>query len=248
MNTPINEINKRSKDRSFYFYIDDEGSPTLDSHGEKSKNPELFIEQRTNQELTKVHIERMSETHPFINNALNFLLTLNKDFEKAQLRFDNNPKITINEFLESKNNNINILPEKLYHGTSLKSALKILKEGIKPREETGQEAKYKSNQTEDSHLNKVYLCGINTIGPAKFAARQAAILDDSKPVVLVVNSSSLDIELLRPDEDSQSNTWEGSMHSLGSLSYEGTINESAVKIDKAITKSFNPENECSFSM
>lgn len=245
MNYIIDEIKKRAESRSFHFYIDENGSPSISGYGTNKKYPELFIEQRNNSALTKVHVEGMSETHPHIHMALEFLLSINQDFANSQLRFDNNPNITIREFIQSKEINAIDLPKKLYHGTSLKSALLILKEGIRPREVTGQNAKYKSIQTQSSHINKVYLCGINTIGPAKFAARQAALIDNSKPVVLEIDTSDLNTELLRPDEDSKSVTWQDSMNTMGSLSYKGTIKSESVKIEKQLTKSFNAETESS---
>lgn len=247
----MQEIINRSKERSFYFSIDSNGEPTTETYSENGKNPELFIEQRPDHSLTKIHIDGMTDTHPHINKVLRFMLTINPDFKNSQLRFDNNNPITLSQFLEkNKDLETNEIPEYLFHGTSIASAMKILKEGLMPRDITGQTPKYTSTQTNNGDNDKVYLCGINTIGSAKFAASQAASKDNSKPVILKIKTSNLDDTLLGPDEDSKSSSWQDSINAIGSLSYKGVIEPSCIVVDKNLTKklSVNIDSDSNLSI
>lgn len=243
MNNIVSEIMTRAKERSFYFSLDENGGPTLNTYGDSGKNPEVFIEQRPDHSLTKIHFDGMSGSHPNILPALDFVLSINQDFANSQLRFDNNPKITLKEFIkERQGSERSALPDKLYHGTSLKAAMKIVREGLLPREITGVSAKYMSVQANESQSDRVYLCTKDSLGPARFAAAQAAAKDNSKPVILEIDTTMLSNEYFAADEDSKSGTWEDSIAIMGSASYVGSIGMGSVKIDQALSRDMNPEN------
>jgi hypothetical protein len=235
----IATIKALTKDRNFVFYIDKEGEPTVDKYGENYRNAELFITQRpTDPKLTAVMIEGMSDTHPHLNKALEFLITVDEKFKVARLRLDNNPKITVQDFID-QNKHDGGMPEFVYHGTSAKSAKDILENGLKPRDLTNEPAKYKTIQSGESLKDRVYLCTFGNMGSAKFASRQSAAYDKSKPVILKIATSKMDTCLLMPDEDSKKSTWQESLNGLGTLAYKGVINPSEITFAEDLTLDLN---------
>lgn len=234
------DIKALSTQRNFYFFIDENGLPTPDEYGSSGKNPELYIEQRPNDpSLTKVYIEGMSDVHPHLKPALEFLIELDPILEQAELRLDNNPRITLNEFLKSKAEQSNTLPKYLYHGTSLDKVEDILKNGLQPRSLTNVAPQYMSETSGESDSSMVYLCTKGNIGSAKFAARQAASKNKSQSVILKIETKDLNLKHLNPDEDSKSNTWMDSIQKMGNVAYKGIIDANKISIDNKLSNNLN---------
>ena len=235
----LEKVRELSKSRNFEFYVDENGEITQERYNAEGRNTEIFIQQRPNNpSLTSLMIEGMSDTHPHLIKTLEFLMQVDEKFKFANLRLDNNPKISVEDFV--KQNSIkNGMPEFLYHGTSSDAASSIFKRGLLPRDLSNQDSKYKSIQSGESLSDRVYLCTFGNIGSAKFAARQSASVDYSKPVILKIATQTLLRENLRPDEDSKASTWEDSMNSMGSLSYIGVINPNLIEIELDMTQELN---------
>lgn len=130
---------------------------------------------------------------------------------------------------------------KLYHGTSIDRLESILKNGLAPRENG------ESNWTKyPSVPGHVYL---TTAYPFYFACMAKTDSDDTRAVVLEIDSQRLDPERIYPDEDfiSQAlqdmknhqsyaerieeyrDSWKHSIEHLGNCSYRGTIPASAIR-------------------
>jgi hypothetical protein len=235
----INEIKELAKKSNFCFYVDEQGEPTLTKYGQNKINPEVYVEQRIScPHRSAVFIERMSDTHPHLNKTLEFVIKINDKLKIARLRLDNNPEITVQDFIK-QNQTKEGIPEFLYHGTSAKSARKILENGLQPREMTNQPAKYQTARSGESLKDRVYLCTFGNVGSAKCASRMAASFDESKPVILKISTQGLKRELMMPDEDSRMATWESSLNSLGALSYKGIIEENKISIAEDLTVHIN---------
>ena len=235
----LEKVKELSKNRNFEFYVDEDGEITQERYNVEGRNAEIFIQQRpSNPSLTSVMVEGMSDTHPHLIKTLEFLMQVDEKFKLANLRLDNNPKISVEDFVKQKSIK-NGMPEFLYHGTSSDAASSILESGLLPRDISNQNSKYKSIQSGESLSDRVYLCTFGNIGSAKFAARQAASVDHSKPVILKIETQTLLRENLRPDEDSKAPTWEDSMNSMGSLSYIGIIKPNLIEIELDMTQDLN---------
>lgn len=235
----LEKVKELSKNRNFEFYVDEDGEITQERYRVNGRNAEIFIQQRPNNpKLTSVMVEGMSDTHPHLIKTLEFLMQVDEKFKLANLRLDNNPKISVEDFVK-QNSISNGIPEFLYHGTSSDSAKLILEKGLLPRDISNQDSKYKSVQSGESLSDRVYLCTFGNIGSAKFAARQAASVDHSKPIILKIATQTLQRENLRPDEDSKAPTWEDSMNSMGSLSHVGIIKPELMEIEIDMTQELN---------
>ena len=118
-----------------------------------------------------------------------------------------------------------------FHGTSGAAWESIMREGLRPRGETGQRAAYGALVDEEKagRTDAVYLTTQATM--ARSAARQAARAHKSFPVVLKV--TDLDPSLAEPDEDSREKTAEDSIARMGSMAYRGIINPDQIGLEWA---------------
>lgn len=234
----INKIKELTVMNNFGFYLNTDGDISLSRYNENNvKLPDIYIEQRSKPELTKIMIDGMSETHPQINSLLEMMTEVNPVFRKAIVKLDNNPKINVEDFLV-KNKEIKDLPDFLYHGTSLEAYNNIIHEGLLPRDLSKSEATYKSLHSGESIPNQVYLCTEGNIGSAKFASEQASRNSSTERVIIKIDTSKLDRKLFVADEDSGKQNWKDSLNSLGSVAYAGSIPAEAISKDL----SFFPEN------
>lgn len=234
----INELTKLKNEKINYcFYLEQDGTPTLDRYNENSRNIEIYIEQRSNPKLTNVFFEGISDASPILKGAIKFLISFDDKLKEAKLKLDNNPKVTLGEYLD--NYSENGFPKFLYHGTSLDKIDSIMKDGILPRATTNVDPQYKSIQSGESNESLIYLCTHGTIGSAKFAARQAASNNQSKPIIIKIDTQEIDFNLLKPDEDSNCQTWKDSLFKMGAIAYNGSIKPSKISIEYELTKSMN---------
>lgn len=118
-----------------------------------------------------------------------------------------------------------------FHGTSGAAWESIMREGMRPRGETGQTAAYGAviDQEKAGRADAVYLTTQSTM--ARSAARQAASAHKSFPVVLKV--TGLDPSLAEPDEDSREKTAEASIARMGSMAYRGSIKPDQIGLEWA---------------
>lgn len=206
------DIEEKLKERSAVIFYDARNQRfTLDEFSGEERHAEFFIEQHR-----KVHVERMTGEHPHIRAAIQQLITLAPDLANASLRFDNNPKITLSEFLEE-----GLGDTILYHGTSAALLGRIAREGLTPRR--GREAHNFTERSGESLNDRVYFSSLSCLGHARFAAESAAKKHGGPPVILQVSLSRLPVSDLVPDEDSKAEAWHDSLSRLGACAYRGTV-------------------------
>lgn len=125
------------------------------------------------------------------------------------------------------------MPRYFYQGTSESRWDTIEIQGLIPRIKTNVQPAYgdQTSSARESNPNYVYLAG-NPDAKTRFAAHDAARLDKSSPVILKIDSRGMDIENLRPDEDSNAKNWQDSLSIMNSIGYEGEIDPEFVTLYK----------------
>ena len=130
------------------------------------------------------------------------------------------------------------LPEYFYHGTCTNLYNMFIKEqGLVPRQISGSSGSYGASARALSRGMFNYL----TIHPdyaTREAATQAAKNHGGIPLILKIDSSAIDPTRLFPDEDARAETWEESMHKIGTIAYKGIIQNSSI-IPYEISKDIN---------
>jgi len=166
-----------------------------------------------------IDIENSSYNNPRLHDALKKLLELEPRIADYGLYFDGYMhQGTVAEFLHQGVEET--LPPYVYTGTSAARYEKIKIEGLKPRAMTDSDPVHGAFNS-PSIPDRVYL-SITPGNTVRFAARDAA-RDKSNPLILKIQSSGLRENLLVPDEDSRSHSWEDSIHISGTFAYKGVI-------------------------
>lgn len=111
------------------------------------------------------------------------------------------------------------------HGTSTALLPTIMRDGIRPRSDTGVSPSYgHGSSAPEGKAFLVYLTTQSTMAQA--AARAAARIHGGEPIVLKVRG--IDWRHARPDEDSGAENAKESLSKLGSIGYEGRIPPSLI--------------------
>lgn len=131
------------------------------------------------------------------------------------------PSVKVSDLVASEPDLGNLV---LLHGTSTAVLTSILKEGLRPRGDTGAPPAYGARQ-KPSREHLVYLTSQPQM--ARFAALAAAKVHGGEPVILEV--SDIDWSKAEPDEDSREDTAEASLARLGSIGYRGTLRNVRVR-------------------
>lgn len=184
-------------------------------------NPEMEYVQANAQGTAKnVSRKGVSIWHPDFRRTLVKLLLRGDISEYYQIygrsgfRIDA-PTITVGQFLQ-----LGPTPTTYFHGTTLKDAAKIIRNGLKPR-------KYTKNlgwawDVAPSNPDYVYLTA-----EAGIAANAAESVREDRwtenPDICILSVMIPDMKKLRPDEDCQCDTWEESLAIIGGVAYNGII-------------------------
>jgi len=173
---------------------------------------------------SKVDVEMAGPRHPQMKRALRVLIKQRPEFAKRRLEFDGYSPGTVEEFLRSQTRPPWEMPRYFYQGTSDDRWSSIERAGLVPRAKTGVKPAYGAHisSAKPSNPNYVYLVG-SPGAIARWAANDAARADQSIPVILKIDSRGMDMDKLRPDEDSRSDDWKDSLAQLDSVAYEGEI-------------------------
>lgn len=118
----------------------------------------------------------------------------------------------------------NKMPKYFYHGTSTNLWYEGIKQkGLVPRSFTGSTGSYGSqNISALSQGDLVYLSA-DPDAATREAAKQAAKKHGGKPLILRIDTNGLDINKLKPDEDTKAVTPQGSLDISSTLAYRGRI-------------------------
>lgn len=199
-------------------------------------------------EWRNLSVEGATEHHPGFLKALREMVREYPEMTDWWVQFDG-PWIEVRDLVGSGSVSpkFNWESLKLYHGTSMAAWEKIQKQGLLPRNLSGMGPSYGTlSQAGEGHKDAVYLT--TQIGTARMAARDAARVTKSKPIVLQIRG--LDAEFVVADEDSHSANPEVSLQTLGSVAYVAPIPASRVEmfeylVDSGWTKTarFDPELE-----
>lgn len=179
--------------------------------------------------------------HPNIKKAIKILVKQKPEVINKPIEFDGFSPGTVRDYLYNPeyHDDKNLLPKYLYTGTSLYRWEKIKEMGLAPRVVTHEEPVHGAQISSalPANPNYVYLSGSpgNTV---KFAGRDAS-KDGSSSVILQIDTNGLKYNKLKPDEDSWAGTWQGSLHKLNTVAYEGIILPKYIKLYKAINPQTN---------
>lgn len=174
-----------------------------------------------------------SPFHPLMKRALYVLIKQFPELKDRKIEFDGFHTGTITDYLKDKSyekrTNEKRLPEFFYHGTSF-DRLEIIKDdGLRPRNATGLGPTH--GKQNPSNPKYVYLSAIPG-SITRFAAYDSANQTKSDSVVLKIESKGLNPKLFVADEDSKKHTWQGSIHELGTVAYNGIIDPEFISIYK----------------
>lgn len=179
-------------------------------------------------------LERRSPYDPDAYDAVADLVRQLPETSVWTLDFDNSLPATVQDYLDAgRPSEEGELPPVMFHGTSSEAAERILgwDRGLVPRGESGAEAAYGAAMSAGpGSADVVHLASGYALGPAKFAARDAARTHGGHPVILEVDADALDMARLRPDDDSRAADWVGSMKTMGTLAYAGVVPPGALRL------------------
>jgi hypothetical protein len=183
---------------------------------------------------TRLSLDKRSPYDPGAYDAIAAAVQAVPEIGSWVLDFDNSIPATVQAYLDAgRPSEAGELPPVLFHGTSSEAADRILEDGygLVPRGETGVEAAYGAAMSAGAGSpDVVHLASGYALGPARFAARDAARVHGGHPVILEVDASALDERRLRPDDDSDAADWIESMKTMGTLAYAGIIPASALRV------------------
>lgn len=175
-------------------------------------------------------VEGATERDPGLREALAEIVAKYPEAADFDLRFDG-PWMKVGDYLRSNLEN----PQEIVflHGTSVKAWERIRRQGLRPRRQHGGPAAYGAHisRAPQSDRGAVYLT--TQQGTAWFAARDAARVMGSEPVVLEIKG--VDTSRLEADEDSRllPSAWKRSLETLGSVKYRGTIPPELISVHGA---------------
>lgn len=173
----------------------------------------------------------MSPYAPPVYDLLSRVVEEVPEIATWKLDFDNGLDSTVGEYLDAgRPSEEGELPPVLFHGTSTAVLNDIKRHGIAPRRVTGTVPVFGAEVAGVGCSDRVYLASGYALGPAKFAAADAARVLGGDPIVLAVDADALDPQRLSPDEDSGREDWVGSMWVMGTMSYRGVIPPEAVTL------------------
>jgi RNA:NAD 2'-phosphotransferase (TPT1/KptA family) len=131
------------------------------------------------------------------------------------------------------------LPKYFYHGTSTNLYNMFIKEqGLVPRQISGSSGSYGASSARALSRGMFNYLTIHPDYATREAATQAARNHGGLPLILKIDSSAIDPTRLFPDEDARAETWEESMHKIGTIAYKGIIQNSSI-IPYEISKDIN---------
>ena len=168
-----------------------------------------------------------TERDPGLREALTSIVRKYPEAAEFDLKFDG-PWMKVGEFL---NHEIQQQIEFL-HGTSTKAWENIQRQGLRPRRQHGGPAAYGAHieRALQSDEGAVYLT--TQIGTARFAARDAARVTNSAPIILSIRG--INITRLEADEDSRLpiTAWRRSLETLGSVKYRDPIPPELISVHR----------------
>ncbi|EGR2227264.1 hypothetical protein DZF79_03215 [Vibrio parahaemolyticus] len=191
---------------------------------------ELLIEPKPRK---KIFFEGMTAEHPLTKVVLSTLHENYPHFSEAQIRFDNNPAITLSEMLtklESKQEDDYLA---LYHGTSSELLPEIAENGLMCRDSSGASAHYFNSRTNESLSDRVYFGTESAAGCVRAAAASAVRKMGGFEVILEYRVPKGDIARLLPDEDSKKVTYKESINFMGTCAILGNVSPENIEIAPA---------------
>jgi hypothetical protein len=131
------------------------------------------------------------------------------------------------------------LPKYFYHGTSTNLYNMFIKEqGLVPRQISGSSGSYGASSVRALSRAMFNYLTIHPDYATREAATQAAKNHGGLPLILKIDSYAIDPTRLFPDEDARTESWEESMHKIGTIAYKGIIQNSSI-IPYEISKDIN---------
>ncbi|MCY9861490.1 hypothetical protein OTK49_03035 [Vibrio coralliirubri] len=217
--------------RNSILYIGKDGKLSNDMSDVYPVEGELYIEPRPN---PKIHFEKVSGEHQVMPIVISTLARSYPEWGHAELRFDNNPRITLAE-MNSKlvEQAGGVTSFKLYHGTSSEFLPSIASEGLKCRNSSGVKAHYYNGSTEESLSDRSYFASEFGLGAANAAARSAAAAYGGFPVILEFDVEPKLLSKLAPDEDSKKLSFEESLSTIGTCAFIGNLNPEHLSVAPA---------------
>lgn len=209
--------------RNSLLYIGQDGKISMNMADVYPVEGELYIEPRPR---PKIYFEHVSGEHPIIPTVIATLYRSYPDWGDADMRFDNNPKITLAEMYAQFSNSSGESAEvglKLYHGTSSEFLPRIAEVGLQCRESSGVKAHYFTSNSQESLPDRTYFASEFGLGAANAAARSAASTYGGFPVILEFDVTPELMGQLAPDEDSKKVNFKESLSSMGTCAYLGNV-------------------------
>ena len=114
----------------------------------------------------------------------------------------------------------------------------IKEQGLVPRQISGSSGSYGASSVRALSRGMFNYLTIHPDYATREAATQAARNHGGLPLILKIDSSAIDPTRLFPDEDARAETWEESMHKIGTIAYKGIIQNSSI-IPYEISKDIN---------
>jgi len=163
-------------------------------------------------------VEGATESDPGFRRALQDIVWTYPEAANFDIHFDG-PWKKVSEVLSA-----DAVPHQQIvwlHGTSTKAWENIQKQGLRPRAQTGAKRAYGAHIERAAVADQSAIYLTTQLGPARWAAQDAARSTKSCPVVLQVRG--VDPKQLRSDEDSRETSWIRSMEAMGTVKYIGVI-------------------------
>ena len=183
-------------------------------------------------ERTNLAIDGITLFHPLIYKVIRELHQLDPSIADMKIRTDS-PKDwaqTVGWYVRNFRKDKDLAREfqresyALFHGTSSEAWETIRTKGLRPRSMTRVDPTFGVDQgAKEGDPRFVYFATDEALNAARFAANDAARKHGGFPVILVVVSNDLDMTRAFPDEDSRSETWQGSVRTTGTFAYNGVV-------------------------
>lgn len=209
--------------RNSLLYIGKDGKISMNMADVYPVEGELYIEPRPR---PKIYFEYVSGEHPIVQTVIATLYRSYPDWGDAEIRFDNNPKISLAEMHAKFSNSSGESAEaglKLYHGTSSEFLPRIAEVGLQCRDSSGVEAHYFTSISQESLPDRTYFASEFGLGAANAAARSAVSTYGGFPVILEFDVTPELMDQLAPDEDSKKLNFKESLSSMGTCAYIGNV-------------------------
>jgi hypothetical protein len=173
-------------------------------------------------------VEGATERDQGLRKALRGIVARYPEAAEFDIKFDG-PWTTVGDLLRMDIES----PQQIefLHGTSTAAWERIRRQGLRPRRQHGGPAAYGAHLEHVLHeADKAAVYLTTQIGTASWAARDAARVSDSKPIVLSIKG--VDIDRLEADEDSglYPAAWKRSLEVLGSVKHRGSIPANKITI------------------